>query len=331
MQNEFTGRVHGPSFQIGNVHGGIHLHGTPAPNEPDSPAEPEPEAADGPKVPIRTIFAGIVLIGVIILIANACGSSPEDPAFPDRDQGTRPVGATDDAVAQLVFDRLERCATASVLAPSNCPQTHKATSARNIHWELVGDPRDGMQVRWNNDKFMARGTAVMTVSYDLTSGQEFAIEKFHFRAETMWRGEDPQIDSIRQATSPPPSGTIKKERFSLPDGELVKAVEAGLRACVSVTSSPMAPTCPRTVPAPRLTNASWTLDGSPAGNWVPDQGDAEFGLLHGTASCSLRLTRAADGFWDSSYDHTFAVNYEATLVRTADNKARLLEIRQVTS
>ncbi|WP_143091494.1 hypothetical protein [Lentzea albida] len=53
-----------------------------------------------------------------------------------------------------------------MLEPANCPQAHQAHSPGGVRWELVGDPRDGMQFRWAGDRFLARGTAVMTLSYE---------------------------------------------------------------------------------------------------------------------------------------------------------------------
>lgn len=330
MRNESTGPVSGHSFQIGKVHGDIHLYGTSGQGEPAGPAEPEPEA-ETPKLPVRYIIAGILLVIVIILIANACGGGPDDPAFPDTDQGTRPSDVTDDAVTRLVAERLQRCAAAAVLTPSNCPQTHKANSPSNVHWDLVGDPRDGMQVRWNNNRLMARGTAVMTVSYESVGRPQFAIERIHFWTEIQWRGTDTRVDSIRQAKSAPPPGTIRKQRFTLPEDDLTNAVRDGFEACVSATSSPMPPTCPNTSNTPRRENVSWSLDGNPVGDWATHRDDTEFGLLRVTASYSLRLQYTGNGIMEGDHNRTYGGNYEATLVRTADNKARLLEIRQVTS
>lgn len=330
MNNEFTSQAHGPGFQIGNVHGDIVLHGTSVPAESESAAETEPPT-DETKFPVRYVVAGVLLLVLVLVITNACGSGQEDPPFPAADQGTRPAGVSDDAVRKVVEEKLGRCADAANLAPSNCPQVHEANSPRNVRWELVGDPRDGMDVRWNNDRFVARGTAVMTVSYEVAARRELAIETFHFRTEIQWRGDDTQIDAIRQPMSAPPPGTIKKTQFTLPDEDLVKAVRDGFTACVSATSSPMPPMCPRTPSTPAMTDATWSIEGNPVGNWATSKDDAEFGLLHVTAGYSLTLRKTSAEWWKSDYDHTHSGNYEATIIKTREGKARLLVIKHVTS
>src|SRR5690625_2865112 len=139
MSNEFRGRVTGDSFQIGKVHtlnvGGGSATGSSA----DPPEEEKPKTIH--------FAVGFALVVVIVLVGNACPSRAEDPALPVAGQGSRPVGVSDGAVAQKVADKLARCATEVVLEPATCPQSHPAYSPRNVRWELVGDPRDGMQVK----------------------------------------------------------------------------------------------------------------------------------------------------------------------------------------
>ncbi|MFS8098646.1 hypothetical protein LFM09_16060 [Lentzea alba] len=326
MRNALSGWVTGTSVQIGDVKGDFVLRqGGPAGRKPT-----EPRPSEKPK-----LTAGHFIVGVLILfiggIINACNgdTNSADAGFPSTDQGSRPAGISDDMIAQLVADKLRQCATEVVLTPVNCPQTHTASSARNVRWELVGDPRDGMQVRWHNDKFLARGTAVMTISYDAGTRQSLEIKRFHFETEVQWRGAESRIESIRQPTTAPPPGTITKDRFTLPDGDLVRVVREGFVTCASATAAPMPRMCPRATGTPAAQQASWSLEGEPVGNWTSAR-DAEFGLLRLTASYSLVVRwNSTVLFLAANHSHTQAGTYEATIVRTPNKTARLLQIKHV--
>ncbi|GAA3627122.1 hypothetical protein GCM10022267_11790 [Lentzea roselyniae] len=323
MRNEFTGRAR-TSFQFGNVEGDVIVGRG---SKPDRGARSKPPAKKQKATPGQ-FLAGILAFFVLGAIANACDAGAKDTDFPATDQGSRPSEVSDDAVAQVVANKLQQCTTEVVLAPANCPQTHAAVSARNVRWELVGDPRDGMQVRWQDGKFVARGTAVMTVSYDSYSGPDFAIKGFHFLTDLPWRGADTRIDMIHQPKTAPAAGTISKDRFTLPDGDLIKAVRDGFAACASATGSPLPPTCPRTATTPSATNASWSVEGDPVANWTT-AGDKEFGLLRLTASYSLVASWKYTFFVEGVSTHTQAGTYEATLIRTPNKTARLLAIKHV--
>ncbi|MCX2947651.1 hypothetical protein [Lentzea sp. NEAU-D7] len=317
MPNEFKGRVTGNSFQIGKVHT-LNVDGGSA-EKKSSPTPPD----DKPKpAHVVAVVVALFLVGAIV---NSCEGSPEDPVFPAADQGTRPAWVSDDAVAQKVADKLVQCATEVVLEPVNCPQTHSASSPRNVRWELVGDPRDGMQVRWAGDRFLARGAAVMTVSYEAEHGRALEVKGFHFQTEVPWRGDQTRIDSIHRPSPALPAGTIRKERYDLPDGDLVRTVRDGFTACAAAAMPPM---CPRNASTPRAKDSTWTVEGDPAGNWTSTK-DAEFGLLRVTANYSLvaRWTTTFFATYESS--RTQSGTYEATIIRTVNKTPRLLAIKHV--
>jgi hypothetical protein len=271
----------------------------------------------------------LLAAGMGVGIIQSCDSGTaniRDTAFPSAEQGSRPGGVSDDAVARLVTDKLRSCATEVVLAPVNCPQAHSAQSAHRVRWELVGNPHDGMQVVWHNDRFFARGTAVMTVNYVTAhGGPDTAIEAFHFQTEVTWRGDETRIDSVYRPRTPPPPGTIRKERFRLAESDLPKAVREGFTACTAVTTSPMPPVCPRTLHTPALGKARWSLEADPLMNWASAQ-DAEFGLVRVTASYSAALHTDHGGSSGTPF-FIQSGNYEATLVRTPNKTARLLGLR----
>lgn len=318
MPNEFRGRVTGNAFQIGKVHTLNMGGGTPT----GSGAEPPPQ--DKPKT--VHVAVGFALVIVIVLIGNACQSSTKDTGFPVADQGTRPVGVSDHAVAEVVADKLEQCATEVVLAPANCPQAHTASSPRNVRWQLVGEPRDGMQVRWVDDRFFARGTAVMTVGYEADTGRAHEVKGFYFQTEVVWRGDQTRVDSIRQPAPVPEAGTIRKERFDLPDGDLTKAVRDGFAACAA--SSPMPPNCPRTPYTPSGKDVTRVVEGDPVGNWTSTK-DAEYGLLRVKASYSLVARWTETFFTTYETSRTQSGTYEATIIRTPNKTAQLLTIKHV--
>lgn len=324
MRNEVSGRVSGANHrlvQVRDVYGNVTLSDS-------SRSEGRPGAKPPARKPKSN--AGVVVLGVAVImigiIAEACGTDSRDTEFPAAELGTRPAAVSDDLVAQVVTDKLRLCATEVVLAPANCPQSHPVSSGRNVRWDLVGDPRDGMQVRWHNDRFFARGTAVMTVSYHSDYGQTHAVKWFHFQTEVPWRGEETRIDTIYQPKTAPPAGTIRKDRFNLPDNDLTAAVRNGFTACASSVIAPMPPTCPRTFYTPSAKNVVWAIEGNPVGNWTSSR-DAEFGLLRLTASYSLVMNQQGSTFFQPQSQHTQAGTYEATIVRTANKTARLLEIR----
>lgn len=326
MRNEFNGRAR-TTYQFGTVKGNVVVRGDSGSKKRENRAGP-PSAESRQKLTPGHVKAALVIILMLGAIARSCDTGSKDTGFPTTDQGSRPSGVSDDAVAQVVTNKLQQCTTEVVLTPAHCPQTHAAASARNVRWELVGDPRDGMEVKWQNDKFVARGTAVMTVSYDSYSGPDFAIKSFHFQTEVPWRGADTRIDAIRQPKTAPEAGTISKERFTLPDGDLVKAVRDGFNACASATASPMPPTCPRTASTPSVKDVWWSVEGDPVANWT-STGDKEFGLLRLTASYSLVVSWKYTFFVEGVSTQPQAGTYEATLVRTPNKTARLLAIKHV--
>ncbi|GHH58438.1 hypothetical protein [Lentzea cavernae] len=316
MSNEFKGRVTGNSFQIGKVHT-LNMGGDAATK---SGAEPPPDK------PSAVQFAvGFALVVVIIAIGAAC-QGDDKPVFPAADQGTRPAGVSDDAVAEVVADKLAQCATEVVLEPVNCPQAHSATSPRNVRWELVGEPRDGMQVRWVDDKFLARGTAVMTVGYEAATGKAVEVKGFHFETEVPWRGDQTRIESIRQPKPAPAAGTIRKERYDLPDGDLTKAVRDGFAACAATV--PMPPKCPHNPHTPSGKDMTREVEGDPVANWTSTK-DAEFGLIRVKASYSLVARWTETFFTTYETSRTQSGTYEATIIRTPNKTAQLLTVKHV--
>ncbi len=327
MRNELSGRVTGTSFQIGDVHGDIVLIGNSTPATTRPRVRPQPSGSDT-KLIIGYVVLGVISIIIFSTVTKGCDSHPADTGFPASDRGTRPAGVSNDMVAEVMSKKFQSCEAEAVVAPPNCPQAHNTAGAENVKWHAVGDPIDGMLVRWDRDRFVVLGAAVMTIDYDKGIDQYSEDEKFYFEAEVRWRGAATRIDAIHQPKSDPPTGTIRKERFDLPDDDLVEAVRHGFAVCASATSAPMPRRCPRRS-VPRARNVTWSLEGNPLANWRSSR-DPEFGLLRVTASYSLVAHWLDTGlWWNTNESRTQSGTYEAVLVRTADGKARLLTIKHV--
>lgn len=324
MRNELSGRVTGTSFQIGDVHGDIVLLGDSTPTSPRPRVRPQPSGS-GTKLTVGYVVIGVIC--VLITITRSCDSDPADTGFPASDRGTRPAGVSDAMVTQVVWQKLQSCATEVVAEPANCPQAHNVTGAENVRWHHAGDPTDGMLIRWDHDRFVVLGAAVMTIDFDKGVNRYSEVKTFHFETEVQWRGADTQIDIIRQPKLVPAPGTIEKQRYNLPDTDLVGAVRQGFVTCASATFTPMPRTCPRYA-TPRAAKATWSIDGNPVGNCRTSR-NTEFGLLRVTGSYSLVVRWIDTSFWDTNKSRTQSGTYEALLVRTTDGKAELLAIRHV--
>lgn len=324
MRNELSGRVTGTSFQIGDVHGDIVLLGDSTPATTRPRVRPQPSGSD------TKLIIGYVVLGVLcilITITKSCDSGPDDASFPGSDRGTRPAGVSDSMVAEVVRKKLQSCAIEVVPEPANCPQAHSVSWPENVRWRLVGDPTDGMLVRWDHDRFVVLGASTMTIDYDKGLNQYREVKAFYFETEFQWRGDGTQIEVIRQPRSDPPPGTIRKKRFDMTDNDLIEAVRQGFKTCASATSTPMPRTCPRHG-TPRAEKASWSVEGNPVGNCRISR-DAEYGLLRVTASYSLVVRWIDTNFWDTNESRTQSGTYQAVLVRTADGKTELLAIKHV--
>lgn len=323
--NNLTGGVkdHGMVVQANKI-GTVNLNtGTPrsrgkSSSHPATTADKKTTASGG------AALGALLLIGSILHSCDSNAGNVRDVAFP-AEQGTRPAGVDDSRIIALVADKLRLCAAEVVLAPANCPQSESAAAVHKVRWELVGDPADGMQVVWHNDRFIARGTAIMTLTYGSASGPGAAIKAFHFQTELRWQGQHSRVDDIYQPRVAPAAGTIKKLRFQLPEHDVTSAVRGGFAACVGVTYSPMPVTCPRTGYTPAVNDATWRLEADPLVNWsiAPDP---EFGLARLTANYSAALHRSVDANAPTPL-YTQSGAYVATLVRAENGTARLLDIR----
>ncbi|MDQ6900578.1 MAG: hypothetical protein M3072_13915, partial [Candidatus Dormibacteraeota bacterium] len=111
---------------------------------------------------------------------------------------SRPTGATDEAAKALVKDAIQKCATATIVNPTDCPQNtdRDYTNFKNIRWTLNGDPVADATVGWDGEHqvFQVSGHYDMTLDYDeLGSHQQTKSSTKLYLAKLIWDGTAYQL------------------------------------------------------------------------------------------------------------------------------------------
>lgn len=312
MRNNVSGEVrdNGTVVQVHQVHGDILLHKRSSRRQWITPARTT--------LVVRTLLALLLLAGEQYAF-GALG----DNAFP-AGESFRPTGVDEDNIAQMVVSMLRRCTAEVVAAPANCPQREVVPpGAYNIQWQLVGDPRNGMRIRWYRDRFYIGGAAVMTLSYETADRFSSEVSKVPFNAELTWRDRPSGfLDDRPRFTERIAVDIGTRQGFELTELDFLHTIHIEFLACTTSTFSPMAPGCPRTSQTPVRDGVKWTLDGDPLKNWRVEE-DAMFGLVDVIANYSATLYDR-----DGARLYIQSGTYVATLVREGDS-ARLLEIKHV--
>lgn len=313
MCNEVSGEVRGGGtvLQVHQVTGDILLHRRAGRREWITSA--------------RALTARVLLLLLLIGAQQYVVSALGDATFPDG-AAIRPFGTDEDMITRLVAERLRTCASVTVAAPVNCPQRGSAQRVHLVKWALVGDPRDGMRVVWNGERFFVSGTAVMTMDYlTYNGGYGYEVDELQFTAEVRWRGRQTTVADVGPL-SDRAGGLTRKHGFELTREAVTEAIRDRFAACTAATESPMAVECPRSTDTPQLSGVLWTLNGSPLIN-ADIQQDAEFGLVRVTASYSVTAWPCDWRKPDPLLPYTQSGTYVATLIRAARGSARLLEIK----
>ncbi len=240
MRNNVSGEVrdNGTVVQVDQVHGDILLHKRSSRRQWITPARTT--------LVVRTLLA-LLLIGGEQYAFGALG----DNTFPEG-ESIRPAGVDEDNIAQMVVSMLRRCATEVVTAPANCPQREVvAPEAYDLEWQLVGDPRDDMRIRWYRDRFYISGAAVMTLSDKTADMFSSEVSKVPFGAELTWRDRPSGFpgDHLR-FTERAAVGIGMKQGFELTGLDFLHTIQVEFFACITSTFSPMAVGCPRTSHTP---------------------------------------------------------------------------------
>jgi len=114
---------------------------------------------------------------------------------------SRPAGASDEAAKALVKDAIQKCATATIVNPTDCPQNSSRdyTNLKNIHWTLNGDPVSDATVNWDGEHqtFDVDGHYDMTLEYDeLGSHMRTQSTTKIYQAKLIWDGKAYQLIRI---------------------------------------------------------------------------------------------------------------------------------------
>lgn len=267
-----------------------------------------------------------ILVVLFIVIASCIASLAEKAknSFPEE-VGIRPLGASERAVKSAVVDKLQSCAQAVVLKPLNCPQSAAGGSrVRSVRWLVHGNPVDGVQFAWHNDRFYVRGNTVMTVSYlDYIQNQKFETQVVAFQAEVAWKDGGATVTRI-YAVDAISDGAVKKREFFVSE-ELARAMLRDFfYKCAASTVSPMPPDCPNTLMVPTIREAVWKFGGDPTLN-IRQDFDGSSGILHVVGSFAATVDYRSESIF-SGQPRALSGDYDALFIK--DNDAlRLLQIR----
>ncbi|WP_338176044.1 hypothetical protein [Candidatus Dormiibacter inghamiae] len=113
----------------------------------------------------------------------------------------RPSAASDDAAKALVKDALQKCASATIVNPTDCPQntSRDSTNLKNIRWTLNGDPVSDATVSWDGEHqtFAVIGHYDMTLEYDeLGTHMRTQSSTKLYQAKLIWDGNAYQLITI---------------------------------------------------------------------------------------------------------------------------------------
>jgi Protein of unknown function (DUF1326) len=110
---------------------------------------------------------------------------------------TRPAGASDQAVKDLVAQALKQCAVVPAQSVADCPQSLLSVARGEL--DLIGDPLYSATVNFdqNNGQFTVRGNFAMTVSHMFFSTPK-TDSSFNttYVAYLFWNGQSLQLITI---------------------------------------------------------------------------------------------------------------------------------------
>ncbi|MDZ5447546.1 hypothetical protein U2F26_33390 [Micromonospora sp. 4G57] len=170
-----------------------------------------------------------------------------------------------------------------MLQPQNCPQQVKhwgAGDATNVTWRIHGAPGDGAVIHYNGEegRFHVLGTAVMTASYETTSGPDLKLRIIEFWARVEWAEGKAKLAELRNYDDTPRPVTEKRNP-QVPDQLALSLVKAAFERCVKTRKSQLPPECPDTYSGAGSSRVSWKLNGDPSINAKP-RFEPSTGLIH---------------------------------------------------
>ncbi|MEU6155983.1 hypothetical protein ABZ816_38985 [Actinosynnema sp. NPDC047251] len=281
--------------------------------EASDPSESVHRVTVSPKVLLAALLAAIALIVL------SCLPDPDDKFT--EDAGERPVGATDDAVRTAVRNAITDCAKAVVPAPANCPQSEAVVSGESVAWSMHGDPVDGLQSAWREDRFNVRGNAVMSINYQEAWGEKTKTRVVGYSAEVFWRDGKASVSPITRL--PVPVKTVRKITPDVSLDEVRPLVKSVFDDCAKAGRLPFPARCPE-VNLGSGGRASWTFSGDPLVN-ARMAFDESSGLLHVTGSFASEIEYEVPIF--GSVKYPLSGDFDA-LVAVDDGRPLVLEVRK---
>jgi hypothetical protein len=166
--------------------------------------------------------------------------------------------------ASAVKSFFATCAARTNLRPDGCPQTYNNDFARSLHWQLVGDPTQGMTVSFD-DKLQpsASGRYQMVIAYDEAgiNGTSHDLVAGGYKAPLVFAPTDVAVASISAATSAPGL----QRPASVTDQAVKDVVSKAFAKCAQAQAMVQAD-CPQLIARPFADNVRWTLNGDPLGS-----------------------------------------------------------------
>jgi hypothetical protein len=128
----------------------------------------DPEAPPRPRLrPLPIVGAIVAVVVVMLLVASLFAGTTK--SHPDKPQAS-PTAARRSAILTPVLASLKRCARSALTSPPHCPQRAPVGNATRVVWTLHRHSLHGATVTGGGSFYTVRGSALMTLRYDDSSG-----------------------------------------------------------------------------------------------------------------------------------------------------------------
>ncbi|NUT96490.1 MAG: hypothetical protein HOY78_31125 [Saccharothrix sp.] len=280
-----------------------------------------PEANGAPKSVHEVYVSPKLVLGTVLLVVAfvilSCLPGPDDKFL--EDSGKRPVDATGEVVRTAVRAAITDCAKAVVAAPANCPQSEAGAAGKIVAWSLHGDPVDGLQAAWGEDRFNVRGNAVMSILFEDAWGEKIKTRVIGYSTQVFWRDGQAKVSPI--AGLPARIESIRKVVPDVTFDEIRPLVKGVFDDCAKVAQMPFPVRCPEVMIA-NQGPAVWSFSGDPLVN-ASMAFEESSGLLHVTGSFASKINYEIRYFGPAEYQ--FSGDFDA-LVAVDSGEPRVLQV-----
>ncbi|MGP4017590.1 hypothetical protein [Saccharopolyspora sp. 5N708] len=259
VRNDLSGAANGPVVQVGSA----DTVNVTAPVSAESSEQDHEQAVPEQRKGGGCFWALLAVLALIGTVLSQCG---ENSAIPEESDPW-PEGVRRDMLISTVFEGLQSCSYAVVLAPVNCPQSeNQAGTGENVSWSLRGDPMDGARIAYQDGVFFVYGNAVMTVSYEYPpTYPNFATKIVPYLAKVSSTGA--AITSL-ETVDPSQTQSIVKRDPVIAQEQLAAVLRGAFGRCAASTQPTMPADCPdaEVIGAADNTLVRWSFAGDPAIN-----------------------------------------------------------------